>query len=105
MTGAYLYPNIEYFTLTKEMPGCPIGSVVGINDADGRENLYILNPEHASPLTIEMHIETAIKYPDWFKPITKEEHIAICKENSILWLMNEKGKTREEAEQFEAKHG
>lgn len=39
MEGKRLYKDIIYFMLAKELPGCVIGSMVTIIDADGRECL------------------------------------------------------------------
>ena len=72
------------------MPLCPIGSQVELAiDTDGREYLEVNG--------IEMPIDTAIKQPDWFTPISKEEHKKKCRENSIAFLIAE-GKSKEDAE-------
>jgi len=90
MTGKELYPNVHHFRLNKELPGCKIGDMVLICNADGRENLSING--------IEMSIDCAQKNPDWFLAITFEEHLIDCKENTIKYLMKEKQKTRAQAE-------
>jgi hypothetical protein len=88
MEGKRLYPSIAYFELAKEIPLSPIGSKVIICDADGRECLVVNG--------IELPIDTAIKEPDWFTPISIAEHYEMCYENSIVFLMA-RGKSREEA--------
>jgi len=97
------YPGIQYFTLLKPMPGADIGSTVTIISADGRECLII----HGSPevagecmvrnVSIEMHIDMAKDYPDWFKPVTEEEHKEICEESLISYFMAKKNCNRQEA--------
>lgn len=110
MEGARLYPGIAYFTLTKDLPGCKEGTIIQISDADGREELYAFdtpidpNDQMQLGVGIRFRINYAIRYPDWFKAVTQEEHLAICKTNTILYYES-KGKTRQEAEDFEAKHG
>ena len=91
MESEKLYTNIAYFELAKEMPLSPIGSQVIICDADGRECLIVNG--------IEMPIDTAMKEPDWFTPISKEEHIKMCHENLIKFLMAD-GKSKEDAEEM-----
>ena len=88
MEGKRLYPNIVYFELAKEMPLCPIGSQVIIWYEDDSECLMVNG--------IKMPIDTAIKHPDWFTPISNQEHYYTCYENSIIFLMS-RGKSREEA--------
>ena len=67
MESKRLYPNIVYFELAKEMPLSPIGSQVDFfRDVGDMEYLFVNG--------IEMPIDTAIKQPDWFTPISKEEH-------------------------------
>lgn len=90
MEGKFLYPNIAYFTLQKELPSCNVGDVVTIVDADGRECLTVNG--------IEMPIDIAQKHPEWFKAVTEAEHVQACKENTISYLMSEKGKTKDEVE-------
>ena len=63
--------------------------VLCIVDADGRECLIING--------IEMPIDFALKYPEWFNPVTIEEHLAICKNNTIKYIMDMFKKTEEEA--------
>lgn len=58
MKGELFYPNIKYFELAKAMPLCPVGSIVSICDADGREALFVND--------IHLPIETALKEPEWF---------------------------------------
>ena len=90
MEGKRLYPNIVYFELAKEMPLSPIGSQVDFfRDVGDMEYLFVNG--------IEMPIDTAIKQPDWFTPISKEEHKKKCRENSIAFLIAE-GKSKEDAE-------
>ena len=89
MKSKLLYPNIQYFELAKELPLCSIGSQVAIYDADGESYLYVNG--------IQLPINTAIKEPDWFIPITKEEHSARCKNNTIEHFMS-LGKSKNEAE-------
>jgi len=89
MESKLLYPNIQYFELAKELPLCPIGSQVTLYDADGESCLYVNG--------IQLPINTAIKEPDWFIPITKEEHSARCKTNTIEYFMS-LGKSKNEAE-------
>jgi hypothetical protein len=92
MESEKLYPNIVYFELAKEMPLSPIGSQVMFSrDVGGMEYLMVNG--------IEMPIDTAMKHSDWFTPISKEEHIKKCHENSIAFLMAE-GKSKEDAEEM-----
>jgi len=90
MNAPLLYPGIDYFTLAKEIPSGKVGDVVTIIDADGRECLFINQVEFA--------LDYAKKYPEWFTPVTQEEHLKICKENTILYIMENHKKNREEAE-------
>ena len=84
--------NYKLFELAKEMPLCPIGSqVVMAIDVGGREYLRVNE--------ITMPIDIAMEEPDWFTPISKEEHKKICHENVIKFLM-EDGKSKEEAEEM-----
>jgi len=65
------YPGIQYFKLAKPMLGYEIGTTVEIATADGRESLRIGS-------AIEMHINTAKDNPEWFTPVTEDEHKAMC---------------------------
>jgi hypothetical protein len=90
MNRETLYPNINHFTLTREMPSANIGDDVIIVDADSQ---YLRINEIILPF------DFAKKYPEWFNAVTKEEHYNVCKENTINWFMN-KGRTREQAEKM-----
>ena len=92
MESEKLYPNIVYFELAKEMPISPIGSQVMFWRGFGDSEYLMVNG-------IKMPIDTAMKQPDWFTPITKEEHKKKCRENSIAFLIAD-GKSKEEAEEM-----
>jgi len=96
------YPGIAYFTLAREMPGHPVGTVVNIGTADGAESLWIGGKPY-SDTGIEMHIDLAKQVPEWFTPVTMDEHREICKENTILYIMDRRGCSREDAVAFEEK--
>jgi hypothetical protein len=91
MYGSILYPNTSHLLLEKELPGCNIGDVVTIIDADGRECLKIND--------IEMPIDCAMKHPEWFKHVSYEEHLKNCKNNTVAYLI-QKGKSKEQAEKM-----
>lgn len=82
--------DIVYFTLKQPMPGVAVGSMVSIIDRDGEHCLRVEN--------IELPIEFAKKYPEWFQPVTLDEHEKLTKQNTIKWLIEEKGRSVEEAE-------
>lgn len=73
MKAKTLYPNIAFFLTLKELPNCPVGSMVVICDADGRECLWCNS--------IQMPLDTVKLAPDWFKPVTHQEHAQMIKDN------------------------
>ncbi len=85
------YQNIVYFKLAKPMPLCPIGSEVFIHDADGRQHLRCNG--------IELPFDTAIKEPEWFIAVSRDEFNTNFKEAVVEYWM-ERGKTREEAKKY-----
>ena len=91
------YPGIQYFKLKKEMPGAPVGTIVS---HDGNVGCLVihgyLGNGHKTD-GINMGIEMAGMHPDWFEPITIEQHKKICQENSIIYVMNEFKCDRDEA--------
>lgn len=56
--------DIAYFELKKELPGVNIGTQVVILPV--RSQLTVNG--------IDFPIDFGLKFPDWFKPITHEEH-------------------------------
>ena len=80
--------EIVYYETLKELPGAPIGSQVTI--INGGKTGSILQSKISFP------IETIIEFKDWFRPIPKEDHIKIMREN-ILKIIIEHGHTREHA--------
>jgi hypothetical protein len=85
-----LYAGIAYFKLAKEMPLSPVGTQVDICHADGRESLLI-------GTWIAFSYDMAIEEPEWFIPVTHEEHQAIVRENFVSYLMREHNCSREKA--------
>lgn len=78
-------PGIRYFTLKQPLPGTPVGTIVNI-DADGK-TVWINGPNcNGGDDCIDMAINLT-QDPAWFEPVTDEQHIAICKENTILYIM------------------
>lgn len=75
------YPGIQYFKLKKSMPGADVGEIVNINTADGRENLWIGS-------IIKLHIDMAKNHPEWFEPVTDDQHKDICRESTIIYIMD-----------------
>jgi hypothetical protein len=91
MEGKRLYPDYAYFELAKELPSAPVGTTVTIIDADGRECLVV----HGE-LFIELNINMANEYPEWFIPVTHEEHANKCKQNTIDFYMS-RGMSKDQA--------
>lgn len=87
MKAKELYPNIAFFLTLKELPNCPVGSMVTISDADGRECLWCNS--------IQMPLDTAKLAPDWFSPVTHQEHIQMIKDNFYKYWVS-LGKSEEE---------
>jgi hypothetical protein len=86
------YPGVLYFRLAKEMPLCPVGTVVNICEADGREKLYVDS--------IEMPIDIALRSPDFFVPIDLEQHQKLCYQNTIKYFIDNGRRTRKEAKRL-----
>ena len=102
MKGEILYPNIAHFVLAKEMPSAKIGTIVTIADNDGSERLYINEFTEDGVCFgegISLDIGFAKRYPEWFTPITKEEHYKKCNESAVNYFIS-KGRTREVAERL-----
>ena len=83
--------NIEYFILLKELPNTPIGTQLTISEIRGVKVI--------STYGIEIEYDLALKTPDWFKPITLEEHKSLFK-NNVLTTLIEKGITPPKAEKL-----
>ena len=73
MKAKELYPDILFFITLKELPLCPVGSVVSICDVEGCECLYVNG--------IEFPLNTAQLCPDWFLPATIEVRNKMIKDN------------------------
>jgi len=95
MERKLMYPGIRYFHLKKELPSGNIGDMVSLSDTDGSKQLSING--------ISMPLDFAKKYPDWFEPVTDEEHIEIIHNNLVKLIMKEFDVAEEKAVQMKAK--
>lgn len=87
-----MYKNTVYFILKKELPSAKIGDQVDICPAEGREHLFVNG--------IELPIDFAKKYPDWFRPVYQDEHEKLCRSNFIKYAFEKYGKSESEAIQI-----
>ena len=87
-----LYPNVRYFLLLKELPGCKIGEVVNIQFSDSEQYLWVNG--------VKMAYDTAEKYPEYFDAVENERANEIFKQNTLRHMMLEKNYTLEKAEEL-----
>lgn len=81
--------KIFYYILKKELPSAKIGDAVHICDAEGRECLYIND--------IELPFDFPEKYPNWFRPVYREEYEELCRRNFINYGIKYYGVSESEA--------
>lgn len=91
MKAKELYPDIYFFVTLKELPLCPVGSIVSICDVEGCECLYING--------IEFPLNMAQLCPDWFLPATPAVRDKMIKD-SLYQHWKDLGKSEEEIKQL-----
>jgi hypothetical protein len=94
MKGKGLYPSVHHFLLKKELPYLEVGAVMQIIDTADCECII---GKSVSGRKIEFPIEVAIECHDWFEAISIEEHGINFRKNSIKYLMEEKGRSLDDA--------
>lgn len=73
--------EIVYYRLLKELPGAEVGDIV--KKCYGFDTCFVVEKSDT-----RFPIAYAEIYPNWFEPVSKEEHMKMCKENFIKYALD-----------------
>ena len=83
---------VKYYLLKKELPNCKINDIVNIFQVSGSKYLSVND--------IQFPIEFGEKFSEWFQPVSNEEHLQLCKENTIEYCIKYQQMSLKEATEF-----